>query len=782
MHSLSTHFSPVGLWLRGSQRRLIIAGLMAVALIASVYTFAAGPRETWISAPQAGGTVRADFPIVGKITPQENRPASNVVVELDAGQPTAQKVITESFSEPLTVGQVRTVSFSKGYSKSADGTVRTDLFDYNLLAPGKHTVTLTYRDGNVVGIGAEISRAQIDFTVADVKAIATTGEKVEVKNVTDAKPVTNRTDSRITKRQAPPVVKQPKTKKVSVNIDQFVPFVDTAYAHSGANSEHGNVRVISYLYKNGNPWANRIGNIKIDVDRIGGPSNEVACHSPGTTGYTDAVGGTLNSNPFYGEAMFTDCIVDSSDHVSNYQVFATLPAGSQYEFTQISIVGEQGAYPGKTISGPGVTNADGSSWTAIGNQDVPLRTDKTVDIKVSVREKDITTPPSTGGNNPPSGGGATQGANRVRLWQYNFDRGNGIDFLYSAAPETENLDGSVREDRFVAWVYKPGTEPAGSIGLRRFYNPTSNRHFYTTTSWPDGGYDYGYQFERIEAYIAPVEWTAPNLIKLYHSYNESMAAHLLPTDPVWLNQEGFVPWNYNGNNATEGQVWTAEADAPSPPSSPPASTPPSSPPSGGGSTPPPSGSAPTISIVELGNGYAVVDMFGNPAVTAVKATVDGQQVYSAAPTPAGQNTYDNYRINYSAVPSGCQTHTVVVTATNSAGSAQAQSNWQQPGCGQTPSPAPTASATPGVQVTPSQKPDTRDDGKPIARDAVPQPDGIGKVAAKSIDEFNELPATGQAGVVGVMVFTGIAVLYYGTAYIIRKRREHDQPAESYWMK
>lgn len=138
MHTLASLPNSAFDWARSSHRRLLLAALLAVAMLAAVVTFAAegqGSDKVKITVSKKGQNIAQDFKVNVRYTPKDKRENWNVRVSID-GHRIDNRV---GKNKKGNDGKKRYVYKFK-YGATEDGRLKTKKFDHNLLKPGEHVV------------------------------------------------------------------------------------------------------------------------------------------------------------------------------------------------------------------------------------------------------------------------------------------------------------------------------------------------------------------------------------------------------------------------------------------------------------------------------------------------------------------------------------------------------------------------------------------------------------------------------------------------------------------
>lgn len=647
--------------IKSSHHHLLLAGLLAVGIVASVSVFASGPREILVTSPGVNATVSKDFELKARVTAQQDRPQANVMLTIDQG--TATQFIAAAYTGEFKKGVAKDVYFSAG--KNMDQS-NERLYNIDLLPPGKHTVTAVIRDGSKPGEGTVISSADISFTVKNDKAIATTGEKVTIKpNKPGESPITTRGDTRIKDRQQtlrqPVTVGKTKHSKKTSSIEQAGTdllglFSQTAHAATTS----GTIHVTSYIDGTPDNGTNnkdrRIGNVNISAEQLENPSNKCGDSNHTSTklpnghyvigGKTDASSG---SN--HGEISFRDC------PRGTYRVTAEIPGG----YTLAGIDGGNIA-GGANISAQARTvtfdlraGVDQGPNFYFSENVVMGPVSGTADAPAQTQSQQIT--PSQPAAAPSQTVGAQActptPATRVPIyrWQYTAGADPSYDNMYSQDPNNSPGNGWVRvADEPVFYLYP--TQQAGTLPFRQFVN--GFHHFYAFTDNLSAG-----TFEGIIGYGIPASGTqVSDDVALYHSwannispYTGEVGAHYYTIDYnryVDSFNRGYENFSVGpfADTGTAGFVWNTD---------------------GSGQVCVPDDTAPQVAITSVSGTSMTVDAQAgivggvNGTLASLTVSVDGTVVYSGTP---GTGSISGYSIPFPVSLDDGVNHSIVTTVTN----------------------------------------------------------------------------------------------------------------------
>lgn len=208
-------------WLRTSHLRLLVAGLVAIGLIASVSIFAADTKDQDIAKvvsigdhqdPQDGLTIDQDFKMRYSFKPHAGLKQYNLRVVMDG-----QAIENRRWDNPNGASGTQTHGYDFRYGMDAQRTTRTLGFDWTLLRPGNHKLVVRVCNNNLPstdckdrgGNPGQLDRTQLNFKIPDkgsgqsAKAISTgfQGQPVSIANPANQlfaqNPVTNGGDPRI---------------------------------------------------------------------------------------------------------------------------------------------------------------------------------------------------------------------------------------------------------------------------------------------------------------------------------------------------------------------------------------------------------------------------------------------------------------------------------------------------------------------------------------------------------------------------------------------------------
>lgn len=280
-------------WITSDHRRLLIAALAAVSMVAAVYTFAGSSVtvDKLSVSPGSGKTVSADFPIAVKYKAKKGRSLYNVRTYVD-GSLVDNRVYNKS-TKPADGKVIKKFSFKYGSGS------RKEKFNHALLADGDHVLRVVVCKNSAPDQKCKkVKEDRHTIKVSGNRALTTSAQpKTQVQTPTAGLPITSRKDPRVTNPS------QPVSAPSNESEDLSALFIDTARAHSGKGVEHGNVKVITKA-KDGT-----LLNLKVDID----PN----CDGSGYA-YT---GGN-------GEVTFHKCPVNRTANKSTYKVtVGDTPAG-----------------------------------------------------------------------------------------------------------------------------------------------------------------------------------------------------------------------------------------------------------------------------------------------------------------------------------------------------------------------------------------------------------------------------------------------------------------------
>ena len=185
-------------WVRASHLRLLVSGLLAVGLVASVSIFAASGvnADKIVTTPKAGQAISGDFPLTAQFKPKKNRTTFNVQIYIDD-----QLVDSRVSTSKKKVNGKKVFKYNFQYGTPANRA----LFDVNLLAPGPHTIQTVAMSGAAPGKGALIKKDQHTFTVSQTKSLAAYLEStltVKSSETLLQTAVSGRTDTRVIRPSA----------------------------------------------------------------------------------------------------------------------------------------------------------------------------------------------------------------------------------------------------------------------------------------------------------------------------------------------------------------------------------------------------------------------------------------------------------------------------------------------------------------------------------------------------------------------------------------------------
>jgi hypothetical protein len=140
-----------------------VAVVFGVGLLSWQIISLAKPGEIRLSLPEANSTKNDDFHVQTKFTAAQDRNPFNIVFKLDG------QVIESRVGAAIKAGESREYNFSSGVNGD-------NVFDRNLLSPGKHTLRIEAHTGTIVGQGAAIDTDETNFTVTNVNNLATWAE------------------------------------------------------------------------------------------------------------------------------------------------------------------------------------------------------------------------------------------------------------------------------------------------------------------------------------------------------------------------------------------------------------------------------------------------------------------------------------------------------------------------------------------------------------------------------------------------------------------------------
>jgi hypothetical protein len=191
MNLFTDHLRSSARWLKASHLRLLVSGLVAIGLIASVSLFAASSksRDSITVIPGSGTNVSSNFAITTSFKPRNGRQKFNVQVYLDG-----QLVDSRSYGKKTSGKKQFIYVFQNGVPDNRA------LFDAALLQPGTHQIRADAFEGNKPGQGKLIKRDKHAFTLTDAKNLR--GYQEGSLTVVDGEslqksPITDRRDSRI---------------------------------------------------------------------------------------------------------------------------------------------------------------------------------------------------------------------------------------------------------------------------------------------------------------------------------------------------------------------------------------------------------------------------------------------------------------------------------------------------------------------------------------------------------------------------------------------------------
>ena len=647
--------------IKSSHHRLLLAGLLAVGIVASVSVFASGPREILVTSPGVNATVSKDFELKARVTAQQDRPEANVMLTIDQGS--ATQFIAAAYTGEFKKGVAKDVYFSAGKNKDQSN---ERLYNIDLLPPGKHTVTAVIRDGSKPGEGAVISSADISFTVKNDKAIATTGEKVTIKpNKPGESAITTRSDTRIKDRQQtlrqPVTVGKTKQSKKTSSIEQTGSgllglFSQTAHAATTSGTIHVTTYIDGTPDNGTNNKDRRIGNVNISAEQLENPSNKCGDSNHTSTKLPNGhyvIGGKTDasSGGNHGEISFRDC------PRGTYRVTAEIPGG----YTLAGIDGGNIA-GGANISAQARTvtfdlraGVDQGPNFYFSENIVMGPVSGTADAPVQTQPQQITPAQPAAAPSQTVGAQACTPTPATRVpiyrWQYTAGADPSYDNMYSQDPNNSPGNGWVRvADEPVFYLYP--TQQPGTLPFRQFVN--SFHHFYAFTDNLSAG-----NFEAIIGYGIPASGTqVSDDVALYHSwannidpYTGEVGAHYYTIDYnryVDSFNRGYTNFDVGpfADTGTAGFVWNTD---------------------GSGEVCVPDDTAPQVSITSVsGTSMAVDAQAGivggtNGTLTSLSVSVDGNVVYSGSP---GTSSISGYAIPFPASLDDGAVHNITVSATN----------------------------------------------------------------------------------------------------------------------
>lgn len=485
-----------------------------------IRTFAATPcAEVCVILPEGDSVKSEDFHIRTRVTARVDRSEFNVKVILDQGKPHEQVVDIRKRSSTLKTGT--TVDYNFYFGSIASGTNDTLVFDRNLLTPGQHTVTAEMRTGDTPAQGTLISSHRSTIVVTNVKNLMSSID-VPKTFYTKYMPLSGAVTPRIADASsAEPKPSGIKAPSLAGAINSLNP-EGTASAHTETGARHGHLYVTAYRKIGDNPHAERLPNVGIHLDRDCDGPVYVGTSRDAVTRNTGA--GTADN----GTAYFTNCPVDRTTNVGNYNVSVTsIPSG--YHMADVR---------NKSVAIRWAGEVDRSEITFILERD---------SVSTSCPRGPVR-----------------------RLVNTGFATGQ--DHFYTMAPDKPFSEygfpnGAYGYYNELAAAWHAYTYPANSTlpFYRMFHpDPSVQNHFYTTSEteranvkrfgWVDDVNFDGSPL--IEGYISPGYQSGT--VPLYRSSNASTHDFLYTTHaPEYEGAKGagYYPWPDPNGNPVIGYVW-----------------------------------------------------------------------------------------------------------------------------------------------------------------------------------------------------------------------------------
>lgn len=775
MHPLTITFATFTRQLAASHLRLLIAGLLAIALISAALTLAAGPDpakdEISITTPTANAVEREDFPVQVKFKPKEGRQSFNTQVYIDGHLVDVRTSKGKKFDGKESVQY----DFQYGDTRSGEDS-RTNLrFNRQLLRPGQHVVKVVVRQNiqpSAAAGSAIVSEASQTFSVANVKSLTTSQEEPITIKARDLakKPVTERNDNRIVRQQAQTTtgsVASPNTIANSLGAKNLLsPFVQTAKAHSG---DHANLRLITTVDSNGDGRADaRLGNTEFWIDKV---SSNMNCHGYPVDGNntirvtTPAGGGNI------GETLLQNCptFLPNNNTVAGpgmiYAVRLIMPDG--YRMRAID--------PRNLMSGltrDYQPNPPGQRGPRI---EFYLQRNITVELHWMIEKIPPPPAPPAPPALPSNIASCSNGA--APFYRLNKIAGPDGDHFYTMSGEERNNAitqfGYMYEG--VAGFLFPN-QAAGTVPLYRLWSGPAMDHFYTISAdeRDNAVKVHGYTYEGVAGYMHPGQ--APHTGPLYRSNKQEASDHFYTMSAEERDSAARGGWAYEG---IAGYMFAScPPDKPAEPQAPADSDNDGVPDDKDACPNEPKGpdgsadgcpkltafdpNAPFLALTKVSATEVSVDAFAlefdgtrpNGAVKELRAIVDGKvtDTVQAEVAPVGTSndagtqdiesaTVRNQTLQLGNVADG-KPHTVALHAITESGNQGSVTFKTDPVAAQVPAP-------------------------PNESTVVPEPvpaKGVDRAITNAEDDFSSLPKTGQAGLIAFIVFLIASGTYYGTQY------------------
>lgn len=766
---------------KSGHRRIVIAGLLAVGLIASLSTFAAGQEVRSrdylrIKLPKAASevTIKKSFLTQVRYKPKAGRKDWITKVYID------DQLVDNRVRHNKAASGEKAVVYKFKYGRHPVTKKASAHFNYNLLKPGEHTMRVVVCNGTQprdCSGNDKIKEVTRKFKISDVSSLTTSQERKVIKVLAPRpgqKVTAKKRDKPTDQLGEGPLPVDPSDEAVGeptgddnsveppvdenpgetvedgdeplgddiaglVNRDFTVPgLIETVQAHNVRDAKHSNISIRT----------------KIDDGRTLGGVN--VSLSPGCD---NSNRGQTHTNPTeHGRITFHNC--PSNAPARNERFY-------NYTATAATETSDRNGVKYRVVDGSKRFRLNAGQGTEV--------------VEFKYRRLPSNPNPNPGGGSGGSGGGTTPGGTKKSYRDKNgpllsltaLSRGKAFidvfEFAYDGprrhnvgkvSKVTATVDGRVTDQHA-----PPATATVRREALNLGNISDGRRHTVT-----------------LSASTAPFAGVGET--------SSSITFIVIPECPAGTtsNGESCTP---NGTTPTEPTDPTDPTGSPEPPTPPPGSPTPTLP----NPHPDPAGTLQVISYVDK-NGNKTEDS-GEPRLPNVDFeasctnTTSGTELYGPFSTDGNGEHKEQLKapgactVNEKEVPSLyaattpiSQTVTVGVTQTGTVKFGHRQVEDQdQPN----PSPAPDPDDTPGT--TPGTNPETNptnnagtNSGKKAASDSNAPAGGDGdaepgNAATDVLSKFGDLPETGQAG---LLVFIAIAVLsggYYGARYAKNIRRK-----------
>jgi uncharacterized protein YkwD len=505
--------------------------------------------------PEYDYTKTDDFHIRTQVRFPSDTSFYNVKVVLDRGTTNEQVVDIRRNSSYIRAG-----SYPKDYNfyfgNLASGNSTTEVFDRQLLTPGRHTITAEMRNGDVPGQGTFIGEDTNSFLVQNIKNLQTSRDPAKTYYIKQLPLSGNsfprsalNTEDQESRATLAVFLENSllRTSDILADLKKSVFDTPKASAHTSTGTNHGTLRAIVYVddpYGGSTNNDRRQGNVTVYADirtdrgtnchNTANPNKRESTQSYNGYNYYRIAGETdATQGDNHGVIHFYDCPTSAG---YNYNVGFIMPGGYHIHPDSAQVKTISLEYTGANVEFTIRPNDDDGDGTPNYRDNCPSQSG----------------PNSNGGCpiNEACRGPAANVQRNIRTPLKRFWSGNWTDHLYQLPVMDNNgLNAGYCYERDEGWVYS--NQVPGTVPLYRFWHGGQTDHFYSQSY--SEGVNAGYAYEGVSGYVA--NYQQPGTVPLYRFWRGDIYDHFYGTN-YW---EGVnAGYAYEG---VAGYVWTGYGSA-----------------------------------------------------------------------------------------------------------------------------------------------------------------------------------------------------------------------------